>query len=234
MAESEVTPSADFAESTAPTTPTEPSEPPRRSGCLLWGCLTVFLFLLVVGGYVGLEIYEGYQVFKKFVSDKPSDLPVRQLKEGELEGVTSRLQAFGGAPPGSRLDLSADDLNVLLAGTPSLQNAGGKAHASIDGDLILVDVSVPTGVLKKVGEGVTGKYFNGTFGLKPGVEKGQLVLFPQGVTTSSGEKVPDGWFISLFKTHDLLSDIRDKAGAPELRSHVEKVEVANGKLTIVK
>jgi hypothetical protein len=149
----------------------EPPPRQRRSGCLGKGCmmLVVFLILLAVaffvGGYVGVR----YVV----TSTQPREIPQVQSTEAEQEAVRNRWEEFKVSPRASdttttttdgttaqrapsntnRIELSATDINQLIAGSRKLR---GKAFVSIENNIARVQVSVP---LEKVG--FRGRFLNG-------------------------------------------------------------------------
>ncbi|HVF72966.1 MAG TPA: hypothetical protein VM940_15290 [Chthoniobacterales bacterium] len=155
------------------TTWIEPPPKPRRSGCLGKGCMMLCVFLILlgvaffVGGYVGVR----YVV----TTTQPKEIPQVQSSEAEQEAVRTRWEQFKDgrraadttmatttvegtttevAPPATnRIELSANDINQLIAGSRKLQ---GKAFVSIENNVARVQVSVP---LEKVG--FRGRFLNG-------------------------------------------------------------------------
>ncbi len=136
--------------------------------------LVVFLILLAVaffvGGYVGVR----YVV----TSTSPKEIPQVETSDAEQEAVQHRWEEFKAGPqsapveattpsttttttevaptptPSSnRIELSASDINQLIAGSRKLR---GKAFVSIENNVARVQVSVP---LEKVG--FRGRFLNG-------------------------------------------------------------------------
>jgi len=162
----------------------EPPPKQRKTGCLGKGCmmLVVFLVLLAVaffiGGYVGVR----YVV----TSDKPKEVPQVESTEAEQQAVRNRWEEFQAAPhstpvdttmattttteptpaptPSSnRIELSASDINQLIAGNRKLR---GKAFVSIENNVARVQVSVP---LEKVG--FRGRYLNGELQVRSAADR---------------------------------------------------------------
>lgn len=150
----------------------EPPPKPRRTGCLGKGCMMLFVFLVLlavaffVGGYVGVR----YVV----TSTQPKEIPQIQTTEAEQETVRNRWEEFRVSPrhaptetattaegttaepppPASnRIELTANDVNQLIAGSRKLR---GKAYVTIENNVARVQVSVP---LEKVG--FQGRFLNG-------------------------------------------------------------------------
>jgi hypothetical protein len=153
----------------------EPPPKQRKTGCLGKGCmmLVVFLILLAVaffvGGYVGVR----YVV----TSTTPKEIPQIETTEAEQVAVQQRWEEFKvgprsapvettaptttteiaptPAPTSNRIELSASDINQLIAGSRKLR---GKGFVSIENNVARVQVSVP---LEKVG--FRGRFLNGEF-----------------------------------------------------------------------
>lgn len=151
----------------------EPPPKQRRTGCLGKGCvlLVVFLVLLAVaffiGGYVGVR----YVV----TSTAPKEIPQVESTQADQEAVRHRWEEFKAGPrpapveetttppgttttevvprPTNRIELSATDINQLIAGSRKLR---GRAFVSIENNVARVQVSVP---LEKVG--FRGRFLNG-------------------------------------------------------------------------
>ncbi|MEY2559991.1 MAG: hypothetical protein QOG51_406 [Verrucomicrobiota bacterium] len=151
-------------------------EPPPRQkgmGCFGKGCLLLvaLLILLVAAFFIGA--YVG-------TSTKPRDLPLATASEAETQEVTTRWEQFKelsrmpptesttqtvpadaatAAPPSNRIELSAADINQLIAANRKVR---GKASVSIENNVAHVQVSIP---LDKVG--FSGRYLNGEFTIPP-------------------------------------------------------------------
>jgi hypothetical protein len=164
-----------------PPTWIEPPPKQRRTGCLGKGCmiLVVFVILLAiaffVGGYVGVR----YVV----TSDKPKELPQVEASDTDQAAVKQRWDDFTKGPrpapettplpdgttttevaplatPGpNRIELTASDINQLIAGSRKLR---GKAFVVLENNVARVQVSVP---LEKVG--LRGRFLNGELEVRP-------------------------------------------------------------------
>jgi hypothetical protein len=153
----------------------EPPPKQRRTGCLGKGCVTLVVFLILlavaffIGGYVGVR----YVV----TSTTPKEIPQIETSEAEQAAVKQRWEDFKASPPtaaaetvtttdgttpeapptptptSNRIELSAADINQLIAGSRKLS---GKAFVSIENNVARVRVSVP---LEKAG--FRGRFLNG-------------------------------------------------------------------------
>ena len=154
----------------------EPPPKQRKTGCLGKGCVTLVVFLILlavaffVGGYVGVR----YVV----TSNTPKEIPQVETTEADQEAVKRRWEEFKSGPKSApvdttmatttttevvptptpstnRIELTAADINQLIAGSRKLR---GKGFVSIENNVARVQVSVP---LEKVG--FQGRFLNGEF-----------------------------------------------------------------------
>jgi hypothetical protein len=175
-------------------------EPPPRQkgmGCFGKGCLLLvaFLVLLVAAFFIGA--YVG-------TSTKPRELPMVAASEAETQEVTTRWEQFkelsrmprtdsvpadGTAPSPqiNRIELSADDINQLIAANRKVR---GKASVSIENNTGHVQVSIP---LDKVG--FRGRYLNGDFSIPSPADGNPRNLQ---VTQMSLGGMPDSVLKALF------------------------------------
>lgn len=165
----------------------EPPPKQRKTGCLGKGCMMLVIFLVLlavaffIGGYVGVR----YVV----TSEKPKEIPQVESTEAEQQAVRTRWEEFKAGPrstpvdttmattttpttteptpvptPSSnRIELSASDINQLIAGG---RKTRGKAFVSIENNIARVQVSVP---LEKVG--FQGRFLNGELQVRSSPDK---------------------------------------------------------------
>src|SRR5215469_17302187 len=144
--------------------------PPRRGlGCFGRGCLilSVFLIVLVIAGFAGMywglhrhsALFHGYFWLARTHSIAEAPTPVSEFSgsDQQIQRVRERWQEFEQktrAGQAAEIELSADDINALIATTEGLR---GKVFTSIDGNQLRLQVSVPIGEFL----GRPGHYFNG-------------------------------------------------------------------------
>src|SRR5215469_9161783 len=145
--------------------------PPRRKGlgCFARGCLTLLIFAILLaiacfaGMYWGLHrhsalFYGSYWLAKtRSIAQAPAPVPEFSGSEQQIQRVRERWQDFeqktrAGQP--AEIELSADDINGLIAAS---QDIRGKVFASIEGNHLHLQTSVPIGGFL----GRPGYYFNG-------------------------------------------------------------------------
>jgi hypothetical protein len=226
-----------------PPTWIEPPPKQRRTGCLGKGCLMLVIFIILlgvaffVGGYVGVR----YVV----TSDKPKEIPQVETSEADQAAVKQRWDEFIAGPrtttqaptpsadgttttevvpsptPGpNHIELSASDINQLIAGSKKLR---GKAFVSIESNVARVQVSVP---LEKVG--LRGRFINGELQVRPSPDRNPRNLE---ITEVSLGGVSDKILNSLLGFRSLRSYADEYATQYDIRSFSiedNKVIIENG------
>jgi hypothetical protein len=153
----------------------EPPPKQRRTGCLGKGCMMLVVFLILLGVAFFIGGYVGFRYVA--TSETPKEIPQIESTETDQQAVKLRWEEFKAGPrsapvemtttttatptdaapaptPSSnRIELSASDINQLIAGSRKLR---GKAFVSIENNVARVQVSVP---LEKVG--FRGRFLNG-------------------------------------------------------------------------
>lgn len=220
----------------------EPPPKQRRTGCLGKGCmmLVVFLILLAVaffiGGYVGVR----YVV----TSETPREIPQIQTSEAEQIAVKQRWEEFKAgprtapvetttapdgttevvptpAPATNRIELSAADINNLIAGSRKLN---GKAFVAIENNTARVQVSVP---LEKAG--FRGRFLNGELQVRPSPDKNPRNIE---ITEVSLGGVSDKVLNTLLGFRSLRSYANDYATEYDIKTFTiedNKVIIESGK-----
>ena len=205
--------------------------------------LVVFLILLAVaffvGGYVGVR----YVV----TSDQPKQIPEVETSEADQAVVKQRWDEFKAGPrtpsveaasspaegtteaatptPSStRIELSATDINQLIAGSKKLR---GKAFVTIENNVARVQVSVP---LEKAG--FHGRFLNGELQVRPAPDRNPRNIE---ITEVSVGGVSDKILNTLLGFRSLRSYADEYATQYDIRSFAiedNKVVIENGGKTI--
>ena len=210
--------------------------PPRKGlGCFARGCLLLVVFAVVLGiacfagMYWGMyrhsAIFHGLYWLTKAhaIGQSPVPIPDFTPSDAQIQSVHERCEDFeqkarAGQP--AELELTADDLNTLIA---TNQDARGKLFASIDGDRLRWQASVP--LEKFIGR--PGYYFNGDIALT--LTNAESLENPQlDQITVNGEPVPSdllNWKYRSKRLRDYLASYRNDAG-------VGSIEIRDGKLIL--
>jgi len=223
----------------------EPPPKQRKSGCLGKGCMMLVIFVILlaaaffVGGYFGMR----YVV----TSTEPKQIPQIETTDAEQAAVKQRWEEFRAGPrtpvevtntttdastttttevvptptPSNRIELSASDINQLIAGSRKLR---GKGFVSIENNVARVQVSVP---LEKVG--FRGRFLNGELLVRPAPDGNPRNIE---ITEVSLGGVSDKILNSLLGFRSLRSYADEYATEYDIRSFTiqdNKVIIENGK-----
>ena len=211
--------------------------PPRKKslGCFARGCVTLLIFAIVLaiacfaGMYWGLHrhsalFYGSYWLAKtRSIAEAPTPVPEFNASDQQIQRVRERWQEFEQktrAGQAAEIELSADDINCLISTT---EGARGKAFASIEGDLLRLQASVPIGGLL----GRPGYYFNGDVIIE--LKGAQSLDRPQfSRITINGEQVPTDFLNWKYRSRQLREYLTDQRNAYEVGS----LEVRGGKVIL--
>lgn len=224
----------------------EPPPKTRRTGCLGKGCMMLVVFLILlgvaffIGGYVGVR----YVV----TSDQPKQIPEVETSEADQVAVKQRWEEFktgpktvaleaantpadgttttevAPTPSSNRIELSATDINQLIAGSRKLR---GKAFVSIENNVARVQVSVP---LEKAG--FRGRFLNGELQVRSAPDRNPRNIE---ITEVSVGGVSDKILNSLLGFKSLRSYADEYATEYDIKSFAiedNKVVIENGGKTI--
>lgn len=142
--------------------------PPKPMGCFAKGCLilagfAVFLAIACTAGiYWGMHrdsaVLRSFYWLSKVhaISDKPAVLPPREVSDEKIQAAMERWNSFETAVrsgQAAEIELSADDLNDLIASDPEIR---GKVFVSIEQNRLHLQISVPLNEFVRM----RGYYFN--------------------------------------------------------------------------
>jgi hypothetical protein len=210
--------------------------PPRRGlGCFGRGCLIFLVFVIVLaiacftGMYWGLHrhsalFYGSYWLAKtRSLAQAPSPVPEFNGSEQQIQHVQERWQDFEQKTRASQpavIELSADDINMLIATTEALR---AKLFVSIDGDQLRLQTSLPIGEFL----GRSGYYFNGEVII--GLEGAQSPDSPRFTKlTVNGEQVPTDFLDWKYRSRHLRDYVTDQRNAYDIGA----IEIRDGKVIL--
>jgi len=164
----------------------------KKKGCLFWGCGGFLVLAVLFLGGAGYLLY----MLRDLTSDAPVPIPVKEVKAGEYESVRKEIGGFEKAVEEDRpakLELSADDLNTMIAKDPGLKELSGSAFVTIEDGQVALDLSLPLDRFKVKVPGIEGRYLNGRFIVEMSMEDGKVSIVP--VSAVVKEKPLPGWVL---------------------------------------
>ena len=211
--------------------------PPRSKGlgCFGRGCLIVLVFAIVLaiacfaGMYWGLHrhsalFYGSYWLAKtRSLAEAPTAVPEFSGSDQQIQRAREGWQDFEQktrAGQSAEIELSADDINALIATSDDLR---GKIFTSIEGNRLHLQASLPIGGVL----GRPGYYFNGDVIIE--LNGAQSFDNPQfsGVTIN-GEKVPSDFLNWKYRSRQLREYLTDQRNAYEIGT----IEIRDGKIIL--
>jgi hypothetical protein len=122
----------------------EPPPPQTGMGCFGKGCLTVVVFVLVmVAAFAGGTYLAIRFLRSSYFTTTPAQLPASVSTSVEQAAARAKWDDFeraARAHTARRIELTADEINALIASEPKLR---GKAYVSIEDDTAHLQISVP-------------------------------------------------------------------------------------------
>jgi hypothetical protein len=237
-------PSSNYPPSSGWPYPNAPASapPPRKSGggcgCFGSGCLIVLGVLLLLGLVLGVG---GFFVAKKFRENLTADhavpVPIFPATDAQYSAVAARLRAFSNAlnaHQAAALELSADDLNTLVAKDPDYADLRGKVFFTIEQALLGVQASAPLGDMPIVGTLFRGRYFNGKASGEITVSQGTLRFVPHTLEANGKRLGPDAMKgLTTRFDESLQREIRRRPDAVNALRRIDTLDVSDGKVRMV-
>src|SRR5207244_7772403 len=138
-------PGKDRDAATCMTTWIEAPPPQKGMGCFAKGCLILIAFFIFLGlAFIGGTFFAVRYLRTAYFPTTPVQLPTSAAAEQEQQLVRARWDSFEKAAhthQPARIEMTADDLNALIASEPTLR---GKPYVSIDGNVARLQVSIPS------------------------------------------------------------------------------------------
>ena len=165
-------------DSTPPPLPSQPASVVRTRkgfGCFSAGCLLVVIVLLLIGAGAGSLSWLFYRGGQAYVSEQSVAVRIADATDEQYRAVLAKLSPFGQAMntgQAATLEITPDDLNVLIARSPQFESLRGRLFLAADNDRIIADVSSPL-----TDSETTRGYFNGRATLDASYSGNGFVVF---------------------------------------------------------
>lgn len=208
-------------------------------GCFAKGCLT----LVVVGIAVAAIIGGGaWYYFGKFVDNltaaQPVAIRVEQPTDAQYESASLLLKRLSDAYKSGQettVELTAADINALIARRPDFGKVRGKSFITIADGNVGAEVSVPLDQIPL--SRLKGRYFNGKFVSFFEWSNGEITFKPK-LIEANGKSMPD-WALTQVASADSQSQINQelkKSTNREVREQLERfksIRIVNDRLVLV-
>lgn len=204
----------------------------ESGNCLLWGCLSLFCFTVLIIIAATLIFRYGLNKFRdNFTTPIRAELPVVEISKGDLEKLMTRVDEFTkGLDDGERpasLILNETDINALIQHHPDYKHIKGNVFVTIEDDLVGGQVSFSLDGIP----GLEGRYLNAAASFDVNFENGILSIFLKDATVK-GEPLP-AMLLEALRSENLAADAQDDEHLSETLDSLESFQVKNGKVTLI-
>lgn len=201
-------------------------------GCFAKGCLTlvivgVLLAAIVVGG--------GYYYVGKLVdtvtSDKPVAIKVDQPTDAQFQAASTKLNNIVNAwniGHEATVELSAVDLNALVARHPNFARLKGKVYFSIVNSDLGIEASTPLDFIPF--SKVKGRYFNGRIVTFFEWFNGQMTVRPK-LVEANGNSVPTQ-VLDQIDQNQINTELKKDKDASAALNRLKSIRVTANSLVI--
>jgi hypothetical protein len=162
----------------------------RKRGCVLKGCLVLFIVVMLMGvimGTVGTYLYYG---FAPFLTPEPAPIRIYPATDAQYQAVLAKVRPFSQAIEAgveAPLELTADDLDILIARDPAWADLRGKLYLAIVNNELVADVSTRA---DEEDNSQVQLFFNGRFFLRASIAGGEFTAVMRRLETLSGKPLP--------------------------------------------
>ncbi len=220
-----------------------PGQPPpvivvqKRSGwgCFAIGCVVVVVLLLIGGAIVASLGYFAYSKVSKLTSNQPAAIPTFDGGDAMYQEASKKLDAFkqdAEAHRPSRLELTADEINTLIAHNPDYSGAQLHLFVRLHDDAANVQLSLPTSMLPV--SIFPGRYLNAEADFTPSLDSSRNLNVNLHELKIAAEAVPPDQLAPLqMQVNTAINlQVQRSSDAEEFLSHANSVEIRDGKLII--
>jgi hypothetical protein len=212
-------------------TPPGRETPPARKSRLGWGCLILFLIVILVLVSLGFAVYWIYSEAYELTEEGPWALPAVEAPPEDSRSLERRAQTFRDAPPPATLEVTQAELNALIVRDPELAKS---VRARLAPDRVFFDVSYPMSRLPAPASTLLGdRWFNGTVECLLKLEDGRFVIDPVGAVTAKDQEQVQDWRLQPLRESGLLDQVGGER-LDQLAGKAASVDVREGRIVIKK
>lgn len=202
-------------------------EQKRRRRFYTWS--TFFILLLLLGILLALL----WLYHEKAVTDsRPATLPTVTLPETQLHQLQQRIETFREAVRSRQsllapLDLTSDEVNMLIATDADCEPLKGHFHVTLEGSVAKAQFSFPTAQL---GLDPKGRFFNGSGTFSVTLQNGSLRIKAKAITVKRHSLPAE--IAAHFENENFAEAINENPRAQAAFKRIESIEIKNSKLVI--
>lgn len=217
----------------------------KRRGCFFYGCLTVFILMVVGVSFIAISIFFVTRQITNLVADNAEPaamvLPaVPPATEDEVKALEEKLEAYGKALEGEEggkalepLELTETQINQLIQSEPELK---GRVYFDLEPDKVTGKVSLPLDpfaqffLLRKL----KGKFLNGEgdFTAEITEREGMLVVRLTSLRLANGKTLPPQAQAALGR-ENLAKDLNANPEVMRIVRKLARIEILKDSVRLV-
>ena len=218
--------------------PPPPPAAPQKSGagCFSWGCTAVLVFLLLIVGALFTLSYFSFSKITHLTSTAPTTPAAFDGGDGVYQKAMQKTDDFSQTIQQNKptsLELSADEINTLIARDPDFAKYQIRTFVSMTGDHADVQISLPTNLIPY--GLIKDRFLNVEADVTPAFDPAtKSINFTLHSFKFAGGTVPPE---ELPKVQDNLNplintQIQNSPDAKQVLDRAKDIEIRNGKLII--
>lgn len=201
-------------------------------GCSI-GCLLTLLIVGIIAYGIFVKTREiTVGVLDKFSSVTPVAFTPPVAEPAAVEALTARFDAFSAAmesgtdtPP---LELTGEDINLLIHHHPEWKGLAGKTEVAIEGQQLTGQISIP---LSTVVPFLKGRYLNGKATIRLALVNGSLEGYIDDMEVANQKLPPE--IMTQLQTENIFKDSQKDADFSTLMRTLQELKIEDGRLIIV-
>lgn len=211
-------------------------------GCLFWGCTgsVVLVIVMAVGGFLAVR-FAVDRTIDTYTAESPIEMPAIAYDEARVDSINVRLEEFREAVEEDRatesLEITSEELNILIAENNEGYGDGGKVHFSFEGDELRAQISVPFDWLleemppdARIPRKLRGRYLNGDGTFDLSLRGGKLGIYLRDFE-AGGKSIPD-FLLNPLRQRNLADEIDFDDETERGLDKMETIEIRDGKLVL--
>ena len=191
--------------------------------------IALVVIFFVMAGCVACGAYFLYRKVASFTAARATQIPTYPATQQEYDDVRTRLADFQTATSNdkaAKLELTANDINTLIALDPTWKEMKDKIHVRIADGQLSTDASIP---LSEV-PGFRNRYLNGSITLKISADNGILYLRPTAVVVN-GQSVP-AQFLKALQERNMAEQLNQDPKFASTREKIKAIKIEGNKIVI--
>jgi hypothetical protein len=220
---------------------TPPSAPPgvpekRGLGCFGWGCAVLVVLLLLIGGLIAGISYFGYSKISNLTSTAPTTVRTYDGGDTVYQSAIQKTNTFDQAVQRDQpatLELSADEINTLIARDPDFTKYQIRAFVTMTGDHGDMQISLPTNLIPY--GLIKDRYLNVEAEFTPAFDPSTKALnFTLHTFKFGGGSVPPAQLTTVQNNLNPLlnTQLQNSDAAKQILDRAQVIEIRDGKLII--